>query len=545
MFHAPPAPHAAFPPESVPPAGDRSRVGIALALVLGLGALAVVLAGVRSELFDLERHTVPKELVLHATALLCVLLLAPRWRRIELGAVAAALVAFVGWSALSALFATNHWLALYGFGVSFSGLVIFAAAARAAREGAGTLVLAGLGCAATVGAALGAAQAYGMDAAWLADSRPPGATFGNRNFLAHLIAISTPVLIFLVARARRGIGALPWLLALALAAAVIVLTRSRAAWLALGVALATMTVAVWLRGATRSADARPGRLLAALVVAGAAAAAAIALPNELRWRSDAPYAETLTRIADFREGSGRGRLIQYRNSLDLVVADPLLGTGPGNWFVHYPLVTTPGDPSFAGHDPIPTNPWPSSDWVTTLVERGPIGALLLALAGVAAVLVAVRRLRSDEPGVARRAVAALGVLAAAFVAGLFDAVVLLAAPTFFVAAALGALLPPTSPVVSRPLERRGLRLVRAGTVVLAALVTIVAAGRVAAILITADDTGRAAIERALRFDPGSHRLHLQLSRRGGCSVSLPHARAVSRLMPFHDAPRQGLARCGE
>ncbi len=539
------APADARRPPLPPPTANRSRTGAALALLLSLGALAIVLAGVRSDLFDLERHLVPKELALHVSALACAALLVPRWQRIEPGAVAAAWIAFVAWSAVSALFATNHWLAFPSWGVSFSGLIIYHAAARAAREGAGPIVIGGLAFAAIIGAALGAGQAYGLDWPWLADSRAPGATFGNRNFLAHLIAIATPLLLFLALRARTIAGALPWLLGAAVAALTLVLTRSRAAWLAIAAALAVMAVSAWIARRRRVREPGSARMLAAAAFVAVAAAAAILLPNQLRWNSDSPYAESLTRITDFREGSGRGRLIQYRNSMGLVAADPLLGTGPGNWFVHYPLVTTPGDPSFAGNDPIPTNPWPSSDWVAMMVERGPIGALLLTFAGAAAALIALRRLRSDEPGVARRCIAVLGVVTAAFVAGLFDAVLLLAAPTFFVAAALGALLPATAPVTSRPLEGAARRALVFVVPVLLGLQILYAGGRLASILITNDDQNRATLERAVRFDPGSHRLRLLLARRGGCSVSLPHARAVSRLMPFHDAPRAAMRRCGE
>src|SRR6185295_3842609 len=88
--------------------------------------------------------------------------------------------------------------------------------------------------------------------------------------------------------------------------------------------------------------------------------------------------------------SGAGRLVQYENSLALVPGHPLFGVGPGNWFVHYPRVTHAGDPAYAGQQIIPTNPWPSSDWVAMLVERGAVGALLLLAAGVAAAAAATR-----------------------------------------------------------------------------------------------------------------------------------------------------------
>jgi hypothetical protein len=50
---------------------------------------------------------------------------------------------------------------------------------------------------------------------------------------------------------------------------------------------------------------------------------------------------------------------------------------------------------------------------------------------------------------------------------------------------------------------------------------------------------------ALRLDPGNHRLHLVLARRGRCTARLPHARALADLLPYHAAPRRALAACGE
>jgi O-antigen ligase len=157
--------------------------------------------------------------------------------------------------------------------------------------------------------------------------------------------------------------------------------------------------------------------------------AALVLPNGLSWRSDSPYRDTVMDLTNYREGSGRGRLIQYRNSARLVRMDPVFGTGPGNWPVKYPLVTTRGDPSYAASDPMPTNPWPSSDWVAMLSERGLVAVLLLLAAFAAMGVTAMRRLRHPDPALSRRAIALLGVLAATIVTGAFDAVLLLAPPT--------------------------------------------------------------------------------------------------------------------
>ncbi|MBW3534460.1 MAG: O-antigen ligase family protein, partial [Gemmatimonadetes bacterium] len=513
--------------------------------VLVVGTLAVVLVGVDSALFDLERHLAPKTLALHLTAFALLAVGAARPMRALRDPPGLLLLAFVAWSGLSSLLAANRWLALRAWGVSFSALVVFVACRSLARErrwGA----LAGLAACVVLAAALGAAQAYGVDWPWLADSRAPGGTFGNRNFLAHVAAIAAPGLLVLVLRSRHPARAAAGMVGLAVLAVAVVLTRSRAAWLAglTGLAVVALTM-MW--GRWRAA--RPGgvRALAAAAILAAAVAAAVAVPNRLQWTSDAPYAHTLGRIADYREGSGRGRLVQYRNSLDLVRGRPVLGVGPGNWFVHYPRVTGPGDPAWSGHLAIPTNPWPSSDWVAFVVERGPLGALLLALAGAAA---CVRAWTATGRGAAAdpwAAPALFGTLAAAGVAGAFDAVLLLAAPSFLVWATVGLLLPPAGATVESGgvAPGRGRWPRRAGLAVAAVLVTI-SALETAAIAVTRERRDADTLERSARLAPWEHRPHLLLGEQGRCDHALRAAAlgTLERWREAADAARAGLAASG-
>lgn len=546
----PPEPHTPWPGHigdrpaelAIEPPARTARAKL-LTAVLVAGAFAVVLAGLHSQLFDLERHAVPKELALHATALVSIALLAPAWRRIELGVVEALLAAFVAWSALSAALAVNPWLALRGFGVTFSAFVLYLAARQVAKHGLGRVALAGLASAAALGGLFGVAQAYGAEWTWLSDSRPPGGTFGNRNFLAHLMAIALPGLLLVAVRERRMRAVLGFL-ALLIAGAAIILTRSRGAWLGSTAALGVMAVAALMARRAAHGTVRKRRLVVATLALAGAAGTAIVMPNRLAWRTESPYAETFARIASYREGSGRGRLIQYRNSLALLPADPLFGVGPGNWYVHYPRVTTRGDPSFSAGDPMPTNPWPSSDWVALVTERGTVALLLVLLAGGAAALTAARRLLGTDPDAALRAVALLGMLAAVAITGAFDAVLLLPAPSFFVACMAGLLLGDTRPVITRELRRAS----RWGVIILASAVATVlvltSLGHLLAIRIASAADTRAAYEHALRFYPGDHRLRLLLARRGPCSARVQHARVAAGLLPHHDAPRSALAACG-
>ena len=520
-----------------------SFLPVILAGLLVLGALGVVLAGVPSTLFDLDRHAVPKELALHLTALFSLPMLAWSVRRVRLTVPEYLLVAWLVWSGLSAIFAENHWLAWRALGVSVSGVVIFWMGRRIAQAGREGAVLGGLAFAAVVAAAAGVAQAHGIEFALLAEARAPGGTLGNRNFLAHLTAIALPVLLLLSLRARRNTTALLGLAGLVMASGLIVLTRSRAAWLACGVVL------VLLAGSAFVARRPEGwRLPAGRVRLGALALllgilGALVIPNRLAWRSDSPYRDTLSGLVNFQEGSGRGRLIQYRNSLDLVRSSPIFGTGPGNWAVEYPLVTTPGDPSFASAAPIPTNPWPSSDWVTMAAERGPVGALFLLLAMLAMALMAMRRLRHDDPQVAHRAATLLAVFGAAVTCGAFDAVLLLAPPSLFVWATAGVLLPDTGPVFERTLSRRAALFLLPVAVGLVTGFAGRSAAQLAAIVTAGSGRRLAEVRQASRIDPGNFRLQLIQANRLRCAEARPHAQMAIRLFPHHPSAKRALARC--
>lgn len=518
---------------------------LAAGAVLVAGAFAVVLAGADSEVFDLERHLVPKALALHATALLLLVLGAPSFRRLREGGPALFLTLFVAWGGLSAAFAENRWLAFQAWGVSFSSLALLLAALRVG-ESRRWGVMAGVLAAAVLGAAIGVAQAYGADWPWLAESRAPGGTFGNRNFLAHLSAIALGPLLVVSARSRGRWLALA-LLGLAVLVAAIVLTRSRAAWLAASASLVVTIVTLalaWRRSGTGPCW---GRLAAVVLVVGAGVAAAVAFPNELRWATDAPYARTLERLGDYRGGSGAGRLVQYRRSLLLVPGRPVLGVGPGNWFVHYPRVTGPGDPSYSGHLTIPTNPWPSSDWVAMVTERGPVGALLLLMTGAAAAWVGVRgRRRTGDSGEApapprgpHAGAVVVGALTAVLITGLFDAVLLLAAPSFFTWVLVGLALPiaPPRPTVAPGAAARVA--VRGGAVLVTLVLLVVTAGSTAALVLTRESRSTEALSRAASVAPWEHRLQLLLAERGHCAA----AGRAAALMPHHAAPARLASGC--
>ena len=327
--------------------------------------------------------------------------------------------------------------------ISVSGIAVFWTA-RALREaGLSRPLLGALALAVVLGCVTSLLQTYGVQTELFSVNRAPGGTLGNRNFIAHLAAFGLPVVLYCALHAWRAAGYLLWTMGAMLVAGTLVLTRSRAGWLAAAAVVLVVGASMLLSPPLRRHGRTWRRLTGILMLAGAGVAGSLLLPNTLRWRSDSPYLESVRELANYQEGSGRGRLVQYGRSMRMAMDHPILGVGPGHWAVEYPDYAAPGDQSLSRSQPGTTaNPWPSSDWVAFVSERGIPAALLLALAFGAIALGGLRRVvraRDAEEGLAGAAL--LATVAATVIAGAFDAVLLLGLPALVVWASLGALWP--------------------------------------------------------------------------------------------------------
>src|SRR4051812_50171386 len=101
------------------------------------------------------------------------------------------------------------------------------------------------------------------------------------------------------------------------------------------------------------------------------------------------------------------------------IRHPLFGVGPGNWPVVYPQRVPANDPSLdQTNGGMTANPWPSSDWIAAISERGVAAFVLLALAFLALTTAALGQLRrAIDVQDALNAAALVGILAGAVVAG--------------------------------------------------------------------------------------------------------------------------------
>jgi len=466
--------------------------------VMQVGAIAIVLAASLYAAFDLDRFFVPKELVLHITALLAGIatLRAPK----KESSADWLLLAYLLLSALSVAFAQNRWLGFRALAITASGILLF----RAARAVDDRRLLNTLAFAVVLASVTSLLEAYGVRTQFFASTRIPGGTLGNRNFVAHAAAFGLPLLFLAAERAKRI--ALPCI-GVAIVSASVMLARSRAAWIA---AAAMVVVFVVL--------APSKRLFGVAIFAAIGVAAALMLPNALRWTSENPYMDSMRGMLN-----GRGRLTQYERTLLMAGQHPILGVGAGNWSVNYPHEGSGrNDPSMSETDPgMTTNPWPSSDWMADASERGFAATLLLAI-----VLVILGLKGSDDRP---RSATLAAMLVAAAVAGLFDAVLLLPLPALIVWSAAGAL------ASSTPSTSKKSVLIHIALTLLVLAGVWRSAAQLTSMAIYSTHGDRRSLEFASRIDPGNYRLQLRLARGGSRAQRCAHARAAHDMYPSAQA----------
>ena len=519
----------------------------ATTLLLQLGLLAVVLAALPYKLFELDRYFVPKELVLNAVAIVFAIILVARRRTVTVDVVDALLAFFLVWSTASALFATNHWLAQRALGVSVASAVVFWGARRIGASGGYRPLLVAAAFATVFAAVTALAQAYGFETDYFSQNRAPGGTFGNRNFVAHICAIGLPALIWCTVTAKRPVAALFGSLGAALVAAALVLSRSRAAWLA--VAACVVVLAMPLVVSRKYWDGkvvggRFARLLLAMVIAGTLATI---MPNNLNWKSDSPYLDSARGMVNYKKGSGRGRIDQYQNTLRMAEANPVFGIGPGNWPVRYVKFAPGGDASIAD-DGMTANPWPSSDWVAYVSERGFIAAIALLGAFTALFLGAFHGWREigEGDGVLARLVLA-GTIVGTMVVSAFDAVLLLAAPALLVWTILGASAGARRRGRQVTLSRREWTIAAAATMLIAVASTARSAAQTMAMSAVKQGGHTSGWVQGATWDPGSYRINLKIAqlyiRRGKCKAAGPYAKRALSLFPNAPAAKRALRQC--
>ncbi|HEX2722432.1 MAG TPA: O-antigen ligase family protein [Gemmatimonadaceae bacterium] len=528
-------------------AGVRSASALFAAIILALGVVAVMFASLAFKVFELDRYFVPKELVLNVAAFLVALTLLPRLRAMRFDVADALLAFFIAWSAVSAVFATNHWLAQRALAVTLSSALVFWSARMASAEGLGRPLLGAAALSTILVALTSLAQAYGVKSEHFTLARAPGGTLGNRNFIAHAVAIGFPVTVWWTITARGRVAALLGSIGVGLLAATLVLSRSRAAWLA--VAVTSVVFLGLLLLSLRYVDRRQtgGRLARIALTSGLGALLAIVLPNQLNWNSDSPYLDSARKMVDYSSGSGRGRVAQYRNTLQMAAAHPVFGVAPGNWPVRYAKYAPSNDKSLTATG-MTANPWPSSDWMAFISERGFVAALVLL--GVFGTLFfrSLRRWKDHPDGdTVLLQVMAASTIVAAMITSAFDAVLLLAAPAFLVWLVLGVATGERRS--EKEIAVSGRKWMGVGALLFLAAVSVARSATQVVSMSAVGTGGRtAAWVAGSVWDPGSYRINQRVAEtyagRGQCRRAAPFARRAANLFPNSSPARRVMRRCG-
>lgn len=537
------------------------------AFVLTLGAAAFVFDPSGS---DLERYHLFKEAALALGATTCLGLTMIGRRRLGLDALDGAWMALVVCEFMALPAALDRDAALRAAGITLSGAAL-ALAWRAqpgelrARVGALAFGLAG------VGACLLIAEGYLGGRVSLVGMGPAG-TLGNRNQAGQILVIAGVALFghgfgssatgeasgAAEAGGRLNPGRLlsgtaAQLIALLVISWAVVLTRSRVAWLAalVGVSLVGLCAigaislerVRRLRTAHAQAQRSPrahGLRLSALsrwaaprvIAVLVGSAAAVWLPSRLRWRSDAPYRQSLSRLLSVEEGSGAGRLVQWRASAPLLAEAPLLGVGPAQWAYHYPRLAHAKDPTLQRDAWSPTARLLSNDWFCWLIERGCMGlAALLLVVGMT--------LRAALRSAVTRMVPLLAALAALGVAATLDVVLRLALGML----ALVLLLPARN---TQRLQRWGL--LTGLACALAVSVTLPRALQRAWLYHERRHADVVTIERLAGEAPWNTKLQQDLTEwylsRGECNRALPYLTELTKRRPFTPRVHSAWRECG-
>jgi hypothetical protein len=231
----------------------------------------------------------------------------------------------------------------------------------------------------------------------------------------------------------------------------------------------------------------------------------------------------------------------------MAASNPVFGVGPGNWPVEYVRFAPDGDRSLSD-DGMTANPWPSSDWVAFISERGFIPTAALLGAFVILFFASLRRWSElENADVVLTQCVLAGTIVATLVVSAFDVVLLLGAPALLVWSILGATSGVRRGVQDVEVSPRTLA-VAAAALLLASLVSLARSVTQTVAMTAVGRGGLTAgwVEGAM-WDPGSYRINYRVaelySRRGRCSIARNYARQAVSLFPHSPQARRVARSC--
>jgi O-antigen ligase/Flp pilus assembly protein TadD len=246
-------------------------------------------------------------------------------------------------------------------------------------------------------ALLGIGQYFGWQPWHVPSNAQPSATFFHRNAAAEYLLCVIPFAWVEFRRARSRKACVASAALLSLFCIFLIFTRTRGAWVGLTAAVVLVTlISLIYRSRVRSPLSQfRARLMAAMALVVVLAAT---LPDNIQHPGsqhfDEKKSDAITAIRSITTEQGhRGRLNLWRHTLDMIVANPLLGVGLGNWQFLYPAFSRGDQVNVSAS---PSRPHNDLLWVAS--ELGLLGllAFLVILIVVGRMALALIRVRDDS-----------------------------------------------------------------------------------------------------------------------------------------------------
>ena len=389
---------------------------------------------------------------------------------------------------ISACLAANAWLAVRSVSLGLSCSVMLWCL-RGIKDPAHRIEQ-GIVAASLIAACVGIGEGVGLLPRLSMIGRGPGGLLGNRNCLGHLLVCTSPGLIWGASIARSWRSRATTWLTIVISACGVIVSRSRLAWMALAFTWVIYAVSIsWRIVIARRPIHRA--IVVPMVLCGLGIVSPLAIPQLGPWKVRRAYIDSAERLVDLRSGTGRERILQYRNSIG------------------------------------------------ALSERGLFAGVLAVMLLAALTKGALRGLASPREVEWLTGTLLLALLGAVSIVGCGDAFLALPQGALFVTATLA--------VFTRIEPAEWMARTRAGRYVMGActLLPTVACARSAlqSIAVLVGDRATVVADRhlAVRLDPGNYRLQLvlarELIRRNECIAARPHIAAATRLFPHEEEPR--------
>ncbi len=213
----------------------------------------------------------------------------------------------------------------------------------------------------------------------------PFSTLGNPSFLGGFLVLTIPLTLSLLLRgAERRLEVYLCILAFALQASALLLTQTRAAWAGILFSLAVLAPLAW----RKFSGLNSGRKVGAISLL-----AVILIIIVLVFSFSPSYQDRLTSVAATGEGTSRGRLLVWGQTISLLRDNLILGTGADSFALSFPAYRTAEMERELGRRTIEDSP--HNLFLELAVAGGIPGAALLVALLLALLLPAFARMARD------------------------------------------------------------------------------------------------------------------------------------------------------